>query len=256
MVPIRGASARLVTPARRSALTPKLPKCGPPLKKLLLSLAALLVLCATQSAKADTLTFTPTPVDLNDLDHHMVYTWKVSNVNLPQGQSIVGARITLKNIANWDNNANKLFIHLLDNAKYSGVASFTDDPNSGNTSVSMIDDFVDTRYHNQSNWLVANGTADTLLHTYVNLPTTPQTLIYNFSASELTALFSYISNGGDFALGFDPDCHFFNDGIKFEIFTGSPTPNSPTPEPATIALLGTGLAGLYARRRRKANRAA
>ncbi len=223
------------------------------MKKFLLSLAALFVLCASQSVKADVLTFTPSPVDLNDLDHHMVYTWKVSNVNIPQGQQITGARITFTNIANWDNNPNKLYVHLLDNARFSGVAGFVDDPNSNNTSVSMIDDFVDPRYHSQSNWLVASGTADTLLNTYVNLPTTPQTLIYNFSASELTALFNYVSNGGNFALGFDPDCHFFNDGIKFEIFTSnSPT---PTPEPATIALLGTGLAGLYARRRKKANRA-
>ena len=220
------------------------------MKKFLVSLAALVVLGLSSSAKADTLTYVPTPSDLNDLDHHSVYTWRVDNVNLA-GQTITGARITFTNIANWDNNANKLYIHLLDTAKQSGVRSFIDDPNSNNTQVSMIDDFVDTRYHNQSSWLVANGTADTHLHTYVNLTTTPSTLVYNFSASELTALFAYISNGNNFALGFDPDCHFFNDGIKFEIFTSANT----VPEPATMALLGTGLAGLYARRRRQQKKA-
>lgn len=220
------------------------------MKKFLVSLAALVVLGLSSSAKADTLTYTPNPVDLNDLDHHSVYTWRVDNVNL-NGKTITGARITFTNIANWDNNPNKLYIHLLDTAKQSGVRMFVDDPNSSNTQVSMIDDFVDTRYHNQSNWLVANGTADTHLHTYVNLTTTPQTLVYNFSASELTALFAYISNGNNFALGFDPDCHFFNDGIKFEIFTSANT----VPEPATMALLGTGLAGLYARRRRQQKKA-
>lgn len=216
------------------------------MKKFLVSLAALVVLGLSSSAKADTLTYTPNPIDLNDLDHHSVYTWRVDNVNL-NGKTITGARITFTNIANWDNNPNKLYIHLLDTAKQSGVRSFIDDPNPNNTQVSMIDDFVDTRYHSQSSWLVANGTADTHLHTYVNLTTTPQTLVYNFSASELTALFAYISNGNNFALGFDPDCHFFNDGIKFEIFTSANT----VPEPATMALLGTGLAGLYARRRRQ-----
>ncbi|MDT7688532.1 MAG: motif [Acidobacteriota bacterium] len=220
------------------------------MKKLLISLAALFVLCMSSAAKADTLTYTPTPTDLNDLDHHMVYTWKVSGVNL-NGQQIAGARITIKNIANWDSNANRLFIHLLDNAKFSGVASFVDDP-TGSTPVTDIrDDFVDTRYHNQSNWLVASGTADTYL-TDRSFTMTPTNFVYNFTAAQVQALFTYISNGGNFALGFDPDCHFFNDGITFEIFTSTP---ASVPEPATLTLLGTGLAGLYARRRRQRQQA-
>ena len=62
----------------------------------------------------------------------------------------------------------------------------------------------------------------------------------------MTALFTYISNGGNFALGFDPDCHYFNDGIRFEIFT-----SNAIPEPTTMVMLGTGLAGIAARMRKR-----
>lgn len=221
------------------------------MRKFLLSLAALFVLCASQSARADTLTFTPNPVDLDDLDHHKLYTWKVSNVNL-QGQQITGARLTIRNISNWDANPNRLFIHLLDNARYSGVRSFTDDLDSNNNPGDIIDDFANTRYHGRSDWLVSSGTADTFL-TAQSFNMTPRDFVYDFTAAQLNALFAYISNGGNFALGFDPDCHFFNNGITFEIFTANAPPQ--VPEPTTMVLLGTGLAGLYARRRKKANRA-
>ena len=218
------------------------------MNKLLVSLAALVVLCLPAAAKADTLTFVPQPADLNDLDHHSVYTWKIRGVSLA-GKTVTGARITITNIRNWDANANRLFMHLLDNARFAGVASFIDDLTGSAPVTDIRDDFVDTRYHNRSDWLVAPGTADTFL-TSRSFTTTPTNFVYDFTASQLQALMAYIANDGAFALGFDPDCHFFNDGIKLEIYTSA----APVPEPTTMALLGTGLAGLYARRRRQRGR--
>ena len=92
----------------------------------------------------------------------MAYTWRINNVNL-RGQTITGARLTISNIRNWDRSRNILFIHLLDNARNAGVASFVDDPTNSVPVTDIRDDFVDPRYHNRSNWLVAPGTADTFL---------------------------------------------------------------------------------------------
>jgi PEP-CTERM motif len=72
-----------------------------------------------------------------------------------------------------------------------------------------------------------------------------QNYVYTFNAAQLTALAAYISAGQNIAFGFDPDCHFWNNGIVFQYETES------VPEPMSMILLGSGLAGLYVRRRRK-----
>jgi len=99
-------------------------------KKLLLSLAALLIVGLPLSASAGTITFNApatAPNDGNggasqfDLDHHRAYAWRVDNVNL-KGETITGATLTFSNISNWDSNPNMLFIHLLDTAKAAGVS--------------------------------------------------------------------------------------------------------------------------------------
>ncbi len=79
--------------------------------------------------------------------------------------------------------------------------------------------------------------------------TTPQTLTYNFSNSELMDLVTYIgaTAAHTAALGFDPDCHYWNNGITLTINTQT---NPAVPEPGTIILMATGLAALGRRLRR------
>jgi hypothetical protein len=217
-------------------------------------LAAAVVIALPAVVSADTVTFqAPTtapnqgqggPTQFN-LDHYMAYTWRIDGVDLSK-KTITSATITIRNISNWDSNPNRLFIHLLDSARQAGVNSFQD---TTNPAVDINDDFAGTRY--TTNPLVAPGTQNTFL-TSQSFSTTPHDYVYTFTPDQLKVLTTYFLNGGNIAFGFDPDCHFWNNGIVFS-FTTQAVPN---PEPATLALLGTGLAGFaYNRKRRKQQRA-
>lgn len=169
----------------------------------------LVVFAAT--GRATSYTYTPNPVDLNDLDHHSAYTWRINNINIG-GATITGASLTFKNIANWDANPNMLFMHLFDTAKYSGVSSFLDATGVPVPANQIADNFASPLL--ASNPLIAAGTANTFL-TGKSFTMTPTTFTYNFTGAQLLALQAYIANGHDIAFGLDPDCHFFNDGVTF-----------------------------------------
>jgi hypothetical protein len=176
------------------------------------------------SAQATPVTYTPSPSDLGDLDHHMVYTWRIDGVTANPA-TISGATLTFTAIQNWDGNANVLHLHLLDTAKYSGVHSFVDDPTGAAPVTDFTDDFISSRYHAQSGWLVAAGTSDTFLKDQ-SFTLTPVTWTYTFTPAQLTALRADIANGDNLALGFDPDCHFFNNGVTLTLDTRTPDSGS------------------------------
>lgn len=223
------------------------------MRKLILLFAAVILTGLPVVASADTVTFQAPITAPNagsggprqlDLDHHRAYTWRIGGLDLT-GKSITSATLTFRNISNWDRNPNRLFIHLLDSARNAGVSSFQDAPANQIPVIDINDDFAGQRYLN--NPLVNAGTANTFL-TQQSFSTTPGDFVYTFTADQLSVLSTYFLNGSDIAFGFDPDCHFWNDGIVFSFNT---CPATPTPEPATLALLGTGLAGLYYRRKRQ-----
>ncbi len=185
-----------------------------------LLLAALISAAISPVALADMVAFTPSDPDIKDLDHTKYVTWGLE-IDLAATQEIVAATLRFENIRNWKKDEpNILYIQLLDYAK-KGLKTRTDNQDEGN-------EFADDGY---------------LLTTFVNLPHTPQDLVYQFTQEQLDLLNIYAADG-NFGLGFDPDCHFYNDGVTLELVSGT-----SVPEPTTASLLML-LTPLALRRRR------
>jgi hypothetical protein len=239
-------------------------------KSLTLLVVAIAFLALPVAARADVFTFNApaTAPDAGDggpnqvdLDHHLAYSWRIGGVTLPAGDTIVSATLTITSIRNWDTNPNTLFIHLLNNSSTfssaggaansatvgwhnttqgvtnNSITSFVDvDPNQAPVGT-IADNFAGGLY--ASNPLLAANGADgpnnTFFAALVNLPTTAQTFDLTLDAAQRAALASYVASGGNFAWGFDSDCHFWNSGISFT-FT---TQGVATPEPTTMVLLGS-----------------
>jgi hypothetical protein len=109
-----------------------------------------------------------------------------------------------------------LFVHLLDTARNAGAASFVDASGAPVPDNQIIDNFGGNLFN--SNPLIASGTGNTFLFAQ-SFTTTPTTFVYNFTADQLQILSAYFLSGNNIAFGLDPDCHFWNNGIKFEITT-------------------------------------
>lgn len=203
------------------------------------------------SARATSYSFQPSSVDLGDLDHHYAYTWGISNTTLRNellnNYVITSATIRIENIWDWRVESDKLFIDLLDNTQ-SGVRTIAD-----NTNDNVISDYFNTA--NPSYF-----TAKTALTTWsdpVGGQNTGFDFQYTFSAATIGVLTQYITNTTAnnrvmFGLGFDPDCHYFNDGIKLKIITAycpPPPPSAPDAGSTLLMVASSMVAAVFARRR-------
>ena len=182
-------------------------------------LVLLAVCClAPVAARADCVSFTPRPADLYDLSHGQNYTWGVAP-HWADDQQVDAAVLYIENIRNWNDTANQLYVHLLEQAPLGVTAG--SDTTSG-------DEFA------------AQGI---LLVTWLDLPAAAQDLSYTFSPAEVEALETALDDDGQFALAFDPDCHLYNDGVRLDLCT------SVIPEPSLLALLLVGMPAVVLRRR-------
>jgi hypothetical protein len=168
-------------------------------------------LCASAaSAGVLTVEFQPNPLDLGDLDHSKAYAWGLDWTPPDPSLPVVDACLEIKNIRNWQVEPNILYIHLLDTTTV-GVRTYSD-----------------TAW---GDWFEGQGL---LLTTFTdNRTSTSQpgvNFVYIFTPSEIGVLNAYLADGR-FGFGFDPDCHFYNEGVKLRLRL-----DPCVPEPATLAL--------------------
>ena len=195
------------------------------MRKSIVSLSCFVCLAVLPGlALAGVYTFQPSDRDLDDLDHSKYYTWGI-NWTVPAGEVVNQASLSIHNLNDWQvENGDSLYIHLLDNPAL-GIRTWTDNEDGGDA------------FAGQGTWLTTYTDDDPW-------PNPAEDWNYNFLPSQVQALRQYVSDGR-FGLGFDPDCRYYNDGIKLTITTEC----LPEPGTAVLVVSALGFCGRLIRKR-------
>jgi hypothetical protein len=186
------------------------------MKKVLFSTLIIMFGGLTSALAAET-TFEPNPQDMDDLTHQYYYSWGI-NWQIPGNEEISDATLSFDNINNWATELDDiLYVNLLTSAT-PGLFFNIDDQASGNA---------------------FNGIG-TELFTFTDTDeSTAESFSYDFNGAQLGLLTGALADG-NFGLGLDPDCHYYNDGVKLKVCT------RVVPEPASMLLYILGGSSLIA----------
>lgn len=217
--------------------------------------------------------------DLRDLDHNKAYLWSFSWKPGAANEQITSATLTFNNINNWDNKSNYLAVYLYKDMPTLGsgwtkigtsteygcsqkVYEYGDAQGIGkpfgtigaygtDKKIAGVYTDADSSYRTITFDLgnvqyVKSGNPSWNWNIYGNSP------YYPVSDTNLVDDLNNWSSNSDWAFAFDPDCHYWNDGISLTINTAVPTPPA-VPEPMSMVLgsMGFALMGAVRRLRRK-----
>lgn len=211
------------------------------MKRIISIIAAVICLAVAAPVFAmqytfDTSSATNTWLHNSGLSDDNNFAWNLP-LTLSQGETITSAVISIKNLQNWQNNVNHLYVNFLKNPD-NVVTTPTSITNEGNSINGSSNDFAYSSLANHFSGAILNndfslpwdGTNDATVKRDVTYTTTSQSVL----------VFLKDAANGSFAVGFDPDCHFNADSMELQINTTTST----VPEPSTLLLLGVGVAGI------------